>query len=203
SRHPWVDPHIRRTEAFNPFAFGVGKLLQLQLSQPIAPGWKLEHCTIALRLAEVETASGPTARNRVRASLSAFFNWAVREGLLDGNPVTGTARADERGSRDRVLTQAELAELWAALPQGDFGEILRLLILTGQRREEIGGLRWSEVDLDAGLIVLAIAGIVRERGGGYVACVEGLVFGSQGDGCHSQTPPHSPHPPHSPLLEIK
>jgi integrase len=110
--------------------------------------------TVALRLAEVETASGPTARNRVRSSLSAFFNWAVREGLLDANPVAGTARADERGSRDRVLSQGELAELWAALPEGDFGEIVRLLILTGQRREEIGGLRWSEIDLDRSLIVL-------------------------------------------------
>ena len=115
---------------------------------------EIDRRTIALRLAEVETASGPTARNRVRSSLSAFFNWAVREGLLDTNPVSGTARADERGSRDRILTQAELAELWAALPQGDFGEIVRLLALTGQRREEIGGLRWSEVDLDRGLIVL-------------------------------------------------
>ena len=115
---------------------------------------EIDRRTIALRLAEVETASGPTARNRVRSSLSAFFNWAVREGLLDANPVTGTARADERGSRDRVLTQAELAELWSALPQGDFGEIVRLLILTGQRREEIGALRWSEIDLDRGLIVL-------------------------------------------------
>jgi integrase len=115
---------------------------------------EIDRRTVALRLAEVETASGPTTRNRVRSSLSAFFNWAVREGLLDANPVAGTARADERGSRDRVLTQAELAELWAALPQGDFGEIVRLLILTGQRREEIGGLRWSEVDLDRGLIVL-------------------------------------------------
>ena len=115
---------------------------------------EIDRRTVALRLAEVETASGPTARNRVRSSLSAFFNWAVREGLLDANPVSGTARADERGSRDRVLTQAELAELWAALPQGDFGEIVRLLILTGQTREEIGGLRWSEADLDRSLIAL-------------------------------------------------
>ena len=115
---------------------------------------EIDRRTIALHLAEVETASGPTTRNRVRSGLSAFFNWAVREGLLDANPVTGTARADERGSRERVLTQAELVELWAALPQGDFGEILRLLILTGQRREEIGGLRWSEVDLGRSFIAL-------------------------------------------------
>jgi integrase len=118
---------------------------------------EIDRRTIALRLAEVETASGPTARNRVRASLSAFFNWAVREGLLDGNPVTGTARADERGARERVLMQEELAELWAALPaggNGQFADIVRLLLLTGQRREEIGSLRWSEIDLDRGLIVL-------------------------------------------------
>jgi integrase len=118
---------------------------------------EIDRRTIALRLAEVETASGPTARNRVRASLSAFFNWAVREGLLDGNPVTGTARADEGGARERVLMQEELAELWAALPaggNGQFADIVRLLLLTGQRREEIGGLRWSEIDLDRGLIVL-------------------------------------------------
>ena len=50
---------------------------------------EIDRRTIALRLAEVETASGPTARNRVRSSLSAFFNWAVREGLLDANPSLG------------------------------------------------------------------------------------------------------------------
>jgi len=133
-----LERHLRRD---------CGALTRLRLTE-------IDRRTIALRLAEVETASGPTARNRVRSSLSAFFNWAVREGLLDANPVTGTARADERGSRDRVLMAAELAELWAALPQGDFGEIVRLLAFTGQRREEIGGLRWSEVDLDRSLIML-------------------------------------------------
>jgi integrase len=118
---------------------------------------ELDRRTIALRLAEVETASGPTARNRVRASLSTFFNWAVREGLLNANPVTGTARADERGARERVLTQEELAGLWSVLPaegNGQFADIVRLLLLTGQRREEIGSLRWSEVDPDRGLIIL-------------------------------------------------
>ena len=133
-----LERHLRRD---------CGPLTRLRLIE-------IDRRTIALRLAEVETSSGPTARNRVCSSLSAFFNWAVREGLLDANPVTGTARADERGSRERVLTQAELAELWAALPQGDFGDIVCLLLLTGQRREEIGGLKWSELDLGRSLIVL-------------------------------------------------
>jgi integrase len=109
---------------------------------------------IALLLAEIETESGPVARNRVRSSLSAFFGWAVREGLLDINPVAGTGKAEEGGSRERVLSDAELVEVCAALGEDQFGDIVRLLILTGQRREEIGGLRWSEVDFGGGAIVL-------------------------------------------------
>src|SRR5262249_23011989 len=127
---------------------------------------EIDRRTIALRLAEVETASGPTARNRVRSSLSAFFNWAIREGLLDTNPVTGTARANERGPRDRVFGQEELSEFWSALPvkgNGQFADICRLLLLTGQRRQEIGALRWSEVNLDRRLINLGAARTKNRR----------------------------------------
>jgi integrase len=112
---------------------------------------EIDRRTIAVRLGEIETASGPVARNRVRSSLSAFFAWAVTEGLLDLNLVAGTAKLDEGGSRERTLTQQELAELWLALdaePNPQFADIVRLLILTGQRREEVGGLRWSEIDRD-------------------------------------------------------
>src|SRR5262249_8868300 len=114
----------------------------------------IDRRTIALRLAEIESGSGPGARNRVRSSLSAFFTFAIREGLLDANPVTGTGKADEGPSRDRTLTEAELAAVLNALDTDPFGDIIRLLVLTGQRREEIGALRWSEVDFERGLIVL-------------------------------------------------
>src|SRR5262245_11871207 len=50
---------------------------------------------IAVRLAEIETASGPVARNRVRSALSAFFRWALSEGLLEVNPVAATGIASE------------------------------------------------------------------------------------------------------------
>src|SRR6516164_2965642 len=112
----------------------------------------IDRRTIALTLAEIETASGPIARNRARASLSAFFAYAIREGLLDINPTSGTGVADEGPSRDRTLTQAELTAILKALNADPFSEIVRLLILTGQRRSEIGGLRLSEVDLQRGLI---------------------------------------------------
>jgi integrase len=116
---------------------------------------EIDRRTIAQRLGEIETANGPVARNRVRSSLSAFFSWAVTEGLLEVNPVQGTAKLSEGGSRERTLTPAELKELWSALdgePNAQFADILRLLLLTGQRRDEIGHLRWSEIE--PGLIVL-------------------------------------------------
>lgn len=90
--------------------------------------------------------SGATA-NRARSSLSGFFSWAIAEGLIDNNPVAWTERREE-AARARVLTGAELREIWAALKDDAYGDILRLLLLTGCRREEIGGLRWSEIDLD-------------------------------------------------------
>jgi integrase len=101
--------------------------------------------TVAARLAQLADENGPVAADRARAWLSAFFAWAMREGLVDGNPVVGTNRPAESKPRERVLKDGELREIWRALGDDQFGDIVRLLILTGQRREEIGGLRWSEV----------------------------------------------------------
>ena len=124
---------------------------------------EIDRRTVAVRLAEIEQASGPVARNRVRSSLSAFFVWAITEGFIELNPVAGTAKAEESGTRERVLTQGELADVWAALEDDQFGDIVRLLILTGQRREEIGSLRWSEVDFERGLIALPPARTKNKR----------------------------------------
>jgi integrase len=117
----------------------------------------IDRRAIAIRLAEIETGSGPVARNRVRSTLSAFFAWCIKEGLLETNPVTGTGTADEGGSRERVLTKEEIAKVWSTLAAGlhvDFLDAIYLLLLTGQRRNEIGQLMWSEVDFDARLIRL-------------------------------------------------
>jgi integrase len=110
---------------------------------------EIDRRAIAVLLAEIETASGVVTRNRVRSSLSAFYTWTIREGLAETNPVTGTGKADEGRSRERVLTPAELAKLWRGVGDGQFADIVRLLLLTGQRRDEIGGLRWSEVTGDS------------------------------------------------------
>jgi integrase len=108
---------------------------------------------IAGCLAAITDRSGAIQANRTRASLSAFFMWCCRRGLVDTNPVGFTERHKEE-SRHRVLSDAELRQLWKALPENDYGKAVKLLILTGQRRGEIGLLRWSEIDLARGVISL-------------------------------------------------
>jgi integrase len=115
----------------------------------------IDRRAVAALLAEIAETSGPVAANRVRASLSAYCNWLLREGLLlDLNPVSYTNRQPEKGVRERVLKAEEILEIWHALEHDQYGNIVRLLALTGARRDEIGGLRWSEVDLKRALITL-------------------------------------------------
>ena len=124
---------------------------------------QIDRRELAVLLARIAEKSGPSAANRVRASLSAFFSWVVREGLVDANPVIGTGRAVEAGARSRVLADAELVEIWRALGDDQYSAIVRLLILTGARRDEIGSLSWSEIDLDGAVIRLSPARTKNKR----------------------------------------
>jgi integrase len=109
---------------------------------------KITKRDIAACIASVRTNSGLVTGNRTRATLSAFFTWAMGEGLVEANPVIGTNRSEEK-SRERVLDSAELRLIWSALRNDDTGAILKLLMLTGQRAGEIAGLRWSELRDDS------------------------------------------------------
>ena len=81
-----------------------------------------------------------------------MYAWAMGAGLVEANPIIGTGKPAEEQSRDRALSASELRELWLATEEpGDFNWIVRLLILTGQRREEVGGMLWGELDLDKGV----------------------------------------------------
>lgn len=104
---------------------------------------------VADRLKVIGNTSGPVARNRARSSLSAMYAWAIIERFSEPrpvNPVADTGKVAESGGRERVLSDTELAAIWIACPATGYGRIVRLLMLTAQRREEIGGLRWQEID---------------------------------------------------------
>jgi integrase len=107
---------------------------------------------IATELTRIGTDS-PTQANRTRASLSHFFTWAMGEGLAENNPSLLTNKNDEK-PRKRVLKNEELRKIWLALPEGDYGDIVKLLILTGQREREISELTWPEIDFRQNIISL-------------------------------------------------
>ena len=93
--------------------------------------------------------SGKVAADRARMALSGLFGWAIDRGYLDANPTLNVRARAQSGARERVLSEAELAAVWNACDgDDDFSRIVRLLILTGQRRAEIGDLAWSEVNLE-------------------------------------------------------
>ena len=90
-----------------------------------------------------------TKANRVFAYLRNFFGWCVKRDLLQVSPMDGLDKPGSETSRDRVLSDDELAKVWRAAGElNGFGTIARLLILTGARREEIGQLKWSEIEGD-------------------------------------------------------
>jgi integrase len=114
---------------------------------------KVDRRTVAKLLDDVAADHGKIAMNRCRSALSNLFVWAMKKGRAEANPIIGTEVAEET-RRDRWLSDDELRSVWNALGSDDYGDIVRLLILTGQRRGEVADLKWSEVDFQNGLIVL-------------------------------------------------
>jgi integrase len=87
---------------------------------------------------------------RTLAYARACFQWGVKRGKVPSNPFNDLPIPSGSTERDRVLANAELRDLWAAAGTLDypFGPFFRLLILTLQRREEVAGMRWSEISTD-------------------------------------------------------
>jgi integrase len=113
----------------------------------------------------------PIAANRVLAAVRKWFAWmggkykggkkAVLKCRLRTAPCVGIEAPGEEKKRDRVLADAEIKALWAACDKGEpdggggigepFGSFIKILLLTGQRRAEVAGMKWSEIDKHKGV----------------------------------------------------
>ena len=104
-------------------------------------------------LDDLVDAGKPSAANHAFAAIRKFFNWCVERGLLDISPCLGIKMPTRATPRSRVLEDGELARVWNGSDPADhpFGTIVRLLILTGQRRSEVGAMRWADLDLENAL----------------------------------------------------
>jgi integrase len=91
----------------------------------------------------------PGSANKTLKSVKTFFGWCVGQAILDRSPAEGVPLPTREVARDRVLDDAELAQVLIAARTmgGPYGGIVEFLALTAQRREEVAGLRWDELDL--------------------------------------------------------
>jgi integrase len=107
---------------------------------------KIARRDIAILITTIKENSGPVAANRVRSTLSDFFGWSMSEGIdsIENNPVINTNKSEE-SPRKRVLKDHELRAIWKHAGDDHYGSIIKLLMLTGQRADEMASLRWSEV----------------------------------------------------------
>jgi integrase len=136
----WSEGWARRTDVFlNDYSAGLHKLPVQSVTQDV----------IANALNDAAKGHGEVTANRYRAALSAFFSWVLGEGirLPEGHPVEHTRKRKEQ-ARDRVLSHAELKRIWNACADDDYGSIVKLVMLTACRREEIGALRCKEIKDD-------------------------------------------------------
>ena len=123
-------------------------------AKPVAekPLAKIRRADIAAMIDDVKARSHAAAR-MLFADIRPIFKWAVDRGLIDASPLADMKGPKPVDARDRVLEPHEIKALWDATAEMNwpFASIFRLLLLTGARREEVGGMRWAELDLDNAL----------------------------------------------------
>jgi integrase len=127
---------------------------------------------------------GEGAARKVVRDLSAVFSFAQRRRIVSANPVAMASVRKTDNRRERFLTVDEVKKLGAALSELEAEgvntkatNICRLWTLTGCRRNEVAGLRWSEVDLERGLFIFEDSKTgksVRPLSGAAVALLEAL-----------------------------
>jgi integrase len=88
--------------------------------------------------------------NRTLTRLKTFMGWCIANDLLTADPTIGVRAVAKEKPRDRVLSDAEIARLWAACDKLHrapyYGALIRLLLLTAARRSEVAGMCWSELN---------------------------------------------------------
>jgi integrase len=90
----------------------------------------------------------PYRANRALAALKKLMSWALDRGTIAINPIAGLKPPHKEQARDRVLSDPELARLLNVTDAEGypFGDMFKMLVMTGQRRGEVTGMRWSEID---------------------------------------------------------
>jgi integrase len=119
----------------------------------------------------------PVAANRVRAALSKLFNWCIQRSLVEANPVSLTERPGQETRRERALAADEIRAVWAAGDELDypFGRFFQMALATGQRRQEVAGMRWP--DIDEGERIWTLPSEMTKAGRAHVVPLSPIAMG--------------------------
>ena len=129
----------------------ISRLLRREVGKPWA-GRSIHEITkrdVVEIVTAIEQRGAPGAANKTLKSIKTFLLWCVGRAVLDRSPAEGVPLPAKEVARDRVLDDGELAQvILAARKIGEpYGDIVELLALTGQRREEVAGMSWKELEL--------------------------------------------------------
>jgi integrase len=109
---------------------------------------EITRADVRRRLEEIAERA-PITANRALAIFRKLCNWALSQELIAASPCAGIEPPSPETSRERVLDDGEIRLVWRAFDRvgWPFGPMGKLLLLTGARRNEVGGVRWGELDL--------------------------------------------------------
>jgi integrase len=118
----------------------------------------------------IERTGASTQSERTKTTIGGVYRWAMRERLASSNPCAGIGRRSHKVARNRTPSDVELEKLWAGVSSKDtklseaMRTIIKLAIITGQRRTEVAGVRVSELHLEGKEPRWVIPGDVNKRG---------------------------------------
>jgi integrase len=143
----FLDLHAYRKTRLNS-----AKATEYSFNRFVLPAWRGRRVADINRrdvidLIDSVAVNTPYAANRLLAALSKFFNWLCARDAIPMSPAAGVERPHREVARQRTLDDGELRALWRACEgEGTFGAALRMLVLTGCRRNEVSQMKWSEID---------------------------------------------------------
>ncbi len=133
-----------------------GAAVRRMLDQHVVEAWgdrdihEISKRDVIDLLDKIADSGRKTTANRIRAYTGKFFNWCVERDIIVSNPAASVKPVEKEVARDRVLSDDEIRWFWqacdkAGYPWGPFG---KLSLLTGQRRQEIAAIPYSEIEGD-------------------------------------------------------
>lgn len=144
------------------------RLQERRLEMHVLPAWR-DRKIVDIRRADVrdllERLEGAVLPNRVLTLVKTIFRFALSRDWIDVSPAEGIRKPQVEQERDRVLSMADVAQIWRAaeLLGYPFGPYIHLLALTAQRRTEVAGMRWADLDLASATWMIPAADTKGER----------------------------------------